>query len=180
LPKQKVLTQPLVDIEPLVGQDVGQLQRRRIYIEDQNYATVISNEEEYDTFLTRNGIQCLVTNVDKATAIYGYAGLEHNGKYKHGPPIAAPAKRKGSLHARVDIEPLVDVRQLLHIHGVEIDEDVLRTMNFRFSGAVLLALQQQNADLALDAYMSTKRLPGPSTQAQWESLGIVMVPKTLN
>jgi len=65
-----------------------------IYIEGETYATEISNDGDFRELLTRQGIACLVTNVeaDKAKAIYGYVGLEHNGKYKRGPPIAAEAK----------------------------------------------------------------------------------------
>jgi len=70
---------------------------KTIYIEGETYATELSNDIHYHRLLTRKGIQCLVTNgeADKAKAIFGYAGLEHNGKYKRGPPTAALTESKG-------------------------------------------------------------------------------------
>jgi len=48
--------------------------------------------EEVTAWLAGEGIAYLV-NVANDEAISGYADLEHNGRYKRGPPIA-----KGNVH----------------------------------------------------------------------------------
>jgi len=51
------------------------------------------DDKDYRELLTRKGIECLEN--EAGVQIYGYAGLEHHGKYKRGPLIAASASAKG-------------------------------------------------------------------------------------
>lgn len=85
----------------------------------------------------------------------------------------------GNLSVYVDVPPLPasppakkSFEMLLEDMNIQSDRGVIRRAMFHFAAAVMNAISQQDAILAMDIYVDACKLPGPSTTERLQRVGI--------